>query len=43
MDAAIEVNPDWLISNACRRAESISKAQAKALGEYFKVAPSLFI
>lgn len=26
MDAAIETNPDWVISNACRRAESIMDA-----------------
>ena len=26
MDAALEVNPDWVISNACRRAESIMDA-----------------
>ena len=26
MDAAIATNPDWVISNACRRAESIMDA-----------------
>lgn len=26
MDAAIEINPDWVIRNACRRAESIMDA-----------------
>ena len=26
MDAALEVNPDWVIGNACRRAESIMDA-----------------
>jgi HTH-type transcriptional regulator/antitoxin HigA len=33
----------WRVSEALNGKRAISKAQAKALGEFFKVSPELFI
>jgi HTH-type transcriptional regulator / antitoxin HigA len=37
------IGSSGIVSEVINGKRSISKAQAKALGEYFKVSPSLFI
>jgi HTH-type transcriptional regulator / antitoxin HigA len=37
------IGSSGVVSEVINGKRSISKAQAKALGEYFKVSPSLFI